>query len=364
MLDINYYRFAEEKAKNGLSTWLISKRYNLEIFEKEGFPTRLNNVQQLKQIFNTMQEDRFDIYMQELDGLNDDELEFFMEALKKSIEFQRIYFPKKDLILPLDTLMAFFIIFNKIYKLNPNAQSILEIGPGSGFSPFFLGQFKSLEKYIYTDACESFYMLQNYINSFMFGINFKQHAIEKESNCCYIPEEALPVSQGGIEKDIVVECVSKASFCSNAYPWWKLNDIAKDTTQYELVTSNANLLEMSEGALNDYLSIIKKKISQSGIFFVHCPGYDLVRGFDYLVDKLYEFNFAIVFYAKWTHEYSQGDSGEIVKKRFKVPNMVIVNDKHYLYEKFKNKPNLENLLLLSGDSSIDNVFFQKKIKIK
>lgn len=360
MLDISYYRFAEEKAKNNLPTWLISKKYSLEVFEKEGFPTRLSNIQQLKQIFNTMQEDRFDIYMRELGGFNDEDLSIFLEALKKSIDFQRIYFPTKSLILPLDTLMAFFVIYHKIHKLNPKARTIFEIGPGSGFFAFFLNRFQSLQNYTYTDACESFYMLQNYINFFVFGDNFIQHAIEDEEDNTYFGDEVLSYNQHGIERDLFVTYDKKDKRTINAYPWWRLNQIATNEVQYDIVTSNANLLEFSEGALNDYLSLIKKKISTDGLFFVHCPGYDLDRSFEYLIDKLYDYKFALVFYAKWTHKYECKETSETIEKRFKVPNLVLVSEGHELYEKYKEKRSLESLLLLSDESFIDDVFLPNK----
>lgn len=355
MLDINYYRFAEEKAKNSLPSWLISKRYNLEIFEKEGFPVRLNNNQQLKQIFNTMQEDRFNIYMNELGGLSKDDLKIFINALKKSIEFQILFFPKSKTILPLDTLMAFFTIYKKIYSLNKDVTSILEIGPGSGFSPFFFDMFSSLKNYTYTDACESFYMLQNHINHFLFKENFFQHTIEDEQNDIYVLDEISSYSNGGIEKDLYTKRKLKNSFKSNSYPWWKLNHLVEDQGTFDIVTSNANLLEFSEGALNDYLSIIQKKLSENGLFFVHCPGYNLIRTFEYLVNKLIQFKFAIIFHAKWTQSYTCTKENKEIKKRFRVPNMIVVKEGHELYDKFYGKTDIPELML-SGIKQIDEVF--------
>lgn len=358
MLDINYYRFAEEKAKNSIPTWLISKRYNLDVFEREGFPIRLNNTQQLSQIFNTMQEERFDIYMKEIGGFCANDLSIFISALKKSIEFQRLFFPKKDIILPLDTLMAFFVIYKKIYGLNPNAKTILEIGPGSGFSSFFLNIFESLTNYTYTEACESFYILQNNINFFMFKEQFIQHAIENEDDRTYFLPEKFSYLSGSLEKELSITYAKKTKCNYNAYPWWRLNDLANAKVQYDIVTSNANLLEFSEGALNDYLSIIKKTISDNGMFFVHCPGYNLLRNYNYLFDKLFEFKLAIVFCANWEIEYNCPKTNKKIEKKFRVPNFVIVNEKHKLYDEFYNTKKITKIvtLLQSGQKEIDDVF--------
>jgi len=359
VLDINYYRHAEENAKNSLPTWLISKQFNLDIFEKEGFPVRLNNNQQLRQVFDTMQENRFDIYMKEMGGLTTKDLNLFLNGLNHSIEFQRLYFPKKKPILPLDTLMAFFTIYHKIYHLNTQAESILEIGPGCGFSAFFLNRFKNLKNYTYTDACESFYMLQNHINFFMLKGDFIQHAIEEDNNHAYTLDEDIAYSNHGIEKELYFDIDKKAPCYYNAFPWWKLNDLNKSLTKFDIVTSNANLLEFDEGALNSYLSIIKNKLSHKGLFFVHCPGNKLLKDLNYLLKKLKEFKLTIVFYAAKTVKYNHPSSMELLEKRFRVPNIVIVNEGHKLYN--TNTYNYETSpFLKSGDVNIDDVFLPNK----
>lgn len=336
MIDINYYRAYENKAKDNLSSWIFSQKYNLDIFEKVGFPVRLTNIQQTRQIFDTMQENRFTKFMNEIAGLTDDELEMFIASSIKSIEFQSEFFPKKDSFIPFDSLMNTFVTFKKINAFKPYCKRIFEIGPGSGSFSFHLENFNYLEEYSYTDACESFYMLQNNINFFLFKNLFTQHVLEDNTPEYFIDKNNKNYLQGGFEKRFYVNNKTKDSnIICNAYPWWKLGRFNESEEKYDVITSNANLNEFNEGALNDYLTIINNKLNDDGIVFAHCTG--SVHGghnIQYLFNKLYANKFAIICMLRGDNSYTCPESNVYINKLFTLDNLIFVGEKHPLFSKY------------------------------
>lgn len=335
MIDINYYRAYENKAKDNLSSWIFSQKYNLDIFEKVGFPVRINNIQQSRQIFDTMQENRFTRFMNEISGFTDEELEMFIASCIKSIEFQSEFFPQDEIYIPFDSLMNTFVTFSKINAFKPNCERIFEIGPGSGSFSFHLKNFSHLKEYSYTDACESFYMLQNNINFFLFKNLFTQHVLEKNTPEYFIDNNTNYL-QGGFEKRFYVNTKTEDSSIScNAYPWWKLGKFDGTSEKYDVITSNANLNEFNEGALNDYLAIINNKLNNDGIVFAHCTG--SVHGnhnIQYLFNKLYANKFAIICMLRGDNSYTCSQSNIHIKKIFTLDNLIFVGEKHPLFHKY------------------------------
>ncbi|HDX8147056.1 TPA: hypothetical protein RQJ23_001527, partial [Campylobacter fetus] len=100
MLDIGYYREQENAAKTNCPNWMIYETNNLDVFEKTGFPVRINNFQQTYMMMDSMNDSLFDEYMQEFGGFNEDELNEFLHALKSHIDYQRNAYPQKDHFLP------------------------------------------------------------------------------------------------------------------------------------------------------------------------------------------------------------------------------------------------------------------------
>src|SRR5690349_19375336 len=98
MLDQVQYRLAENVAKQQLPTWRIAQRHTLEVFEKAGFPVRVNSLADLRPLIDTMQENRFDSYMRELGGLTPARHSLLMNALRGISIFQLKYFNTQELI--------------------------------------------------------------------------------------------------------------------------------------------------------------------------------------------------------------------------------------------------------------------------
>ncbi|PZT48641.1 hypothetical protein B6S12_03120 [Helicobacter valdiviensis] len=66
MLDINLYRILEERAKSCAYEYNSVRKYNLDIFEKHGFPVRINTLQGLFSLQDSMQENRKEFYFNDM----------------------------------------------------------------------------------------------------------------------------------------------------------------------------------------------------------------------------------------------------------------------------------------------------------
>lgn len=340
MIDINYYRQYETKAKDNIDTWVVAQKYNLDIFEKTGFPVRLANIHQTRQVFDTMHENRFQMFMDEIGGFTNYELKIFTDACIKNLEFQYTYFPKENSFIPLDTLMNTFVTYKKINALLPNINKIFEIGPGAGGFSFYLENFSDLKEYTYTDACESFYMLQNNINFFLFKDNFSQNVLEKNIDTSFIDNSNTNYAQGGLEERMYLPKISDTSLKCNAYPWWKLGEFNDNNSKFDIITSNANLTEFNEGALNDYLSIINNKLTDTGVFFAHCTGGGYSHGvtLQYLFDKFYKYKLAVMFFLRGDNSYLCDKSAQRIDKILTLDNLVLISERHPLFYKYYKKP--------------------------
>ena len=290
MLDVNYYREQERLAKSLCPSRIMVETHNLDVFEKFGFPVRVDNFQQTYMISDSMQEHRFEAYMEELDGLSHDEFSEFKNALLEHIKFQYTAYPSTShngAYIPFDTIFSAFVIYKKITRLKPNFKTILEIGPGSGGLAFFLVHHKDLTRYTQIESCESFYLLQSEINRFLFGAEFSEKAFTHNAS------KFFSVSNATKRHHVPYSCRSKVYH----YPYWKIGEIYETHAEsYDVVTSNANLAEFNPRALADYLALINRVLKNDGIFFVHCFGSTSINNIHMVYEVLYRNEFAPIFF--------------------------------------------------------------------
>lgn len=244
MLEPSTYRRNERLAREQLTTWRTAAAHSLEHFEKIGFPVRIDSIAEVGQLLDTMQEGRWDAYMAELGGLTDTERELFVAVCCDVLLFQMIYLPARGPAVPLTTLLSSFVLYRKCIGVDADFRSVLEIGPGCGYLSFFLRGHGPLRNYSQIEACESFYILQNLVNVHCFGHRFDERA-------------HLWTPRPGV--------------CSH-YPWWRLKEFQAFGPRFQIITSNANLLEFSVAALDEYLALAHKLLLPSGVFIVQCPG--------------------------------------------------------------------------------------------
>lgn len=292
-LDAQVYRAWEQLAKTSGDTWRLAQKHNLDVFEKVGFPVRMDNIRQLRSLVDTMQENRFDAYMGEMGGFSQQELDLFLAACVDVIRFQAILFPDHPPMLPLDTLISAFSVYSKVSRLRPGFKTLLELGPGCGYLSFFLKQHQGLENYSQVEACESFFLLQSRVNEFNFqeGFHSKVAIGDPAGHPSYYP--ALPSGYtDSAQKPLLVNFQRSTTCCQ--YPWWNLAALERQEIQFDVVTSNANLLEFSTEALYDYLALISRKMAPEGVFFVQCfgGGGTVGRQIEPLWKALYDFGFA------------------------------------------------------------------------
>lgn len=289
MLDITAYRASETLAKTCIPGWRIAQTHNVDHFERVGFPVRLTTLQETAQLLDTMQENRFAAYMQEMGGWTADELYLFVEACRDVIDFQLASYPHRRPILPLSTMISAFAAFKKITAYNPDFSSVLEVGPGCGYVSFFLKRHGALRDYSQIEACESFYILQSMVNNFCFGPRFIDHALPpNESIACdwYVARtsEDLEFSPTFDERPVPAVC--------NHYPWWRIGELVKLDKKFDIIMSNANLLEFRADALADYLSLYHVVLKEDGILLVQCTGFTAHGTLDGLLTQLHKQGFA------------------------------------------------------------------------
>jgi SAM-dependent methyltransferase len=368
MLDPQNYRANEQLAKSLIPSWRIAQIHNVDHFERVGFPVRIANVRDIGQLVDTMQENRFRQYMAELDGISKDEYELLVEVCTDAVEFQLSYLPHRTPVLPLSTLLSAFALYRKMLGANPSFDSVLEIGPGCGYLSFFLRRHKHLRNYSQIEACESFYILQNLVNLFCFGTRFDERA--------FLPDNVSAVEyfvnpRVDTELSPRVQIHSRSELCVH-YPWWRIGEILSNKLSFDIVTSNANLLEFNWSALDDYLSVMHRALRPEGIFLVQCTGHAASGTVNQLFEKLYEKQFAPLFLVEQqTPVCLQGEhksglfdglSSETREKvQFTTNNAVFVKAGHALFERYYDKQNYR-FGFVSPEVAVKRMFFDRPRK--
>lgn len=326
MLDATTYRANETAAKQAIASWRIANINDPYIFENQGFPVRTESFLDLAQILDTMQEARFDFYMRELGGMTDEEADRFVDVCLDYIDFYQSVFQRERVVIPLSTMIAHLVIFEKLRGCDAKFGRLLEIGPGCGYLTFFLRNHAALTDYTQIETTESFYLLQSHINSHIFGSRFSEHAVHPDPASLHnfhMPK-AKWYYQWHYEDQKMLDC--ERSVVCNHVPWWRTGDAADK--QYDLVTSNANLNEFSEGALIQYLSIIRDAMKPDGVMVSQCLGGGTPTH-DRVLDIMHAHDFATV-------AVVAGD--QIPGKNYCVANGIFVRRGHPVYERFQHKP--------------------------
>ena len=327
MLDPQTYRANETLAKSLIPHWRISQTHNLDHFERVGFPVRVASVRDLGQIVDSMQENRFGGYMQELGGLAAEEHALIGEACRDVVEFLLSYLPHRPPILPISTILSAFTLYRKMCGVSPSFGSVLEIGPGCGYLSFFLRHHAALKNYSQIEACESFYILQNLVNLHCFGSRFDERAL---------PAEGVEAVDFFVNRDNEMEFAPQLRLdrptpkCVH-YPWWRIGELISRDLRFDIVTSNANLLEFNPKALDDYLSLLHRVLAPEGAMIVQCAGYPANGNDETLLAKMYEKGFAPLFYvissepARFAGSGSKGLLGRLQNGGLEAIDLVVTN---------------------------------------
>ncbi|MDD4951390.1 MAG: hypothetical protein PHV85_02455 [Desulfovibrionaceae bacterium] len=349
MLDTIAYRQFETLAKAALPNWQIAQRHNLDHFEKTGFPVRISSLGETRQLIDTMQEDGFEKYRDDLGGLGPKDLELLVGACADLVGFQLIHYPDQTPIVPLDTAMAMLCAWKRIRALKPSFRTLLEVGPGCGYLGLFAAGHGPLTNYSSVESCESFYLLQHYINIFAFGPGFRQMIYPQFRSSHFTAQER------GASKIAAPAAAGRRAF---HYPWWRLRALYEAEVEFDLVVCNANLLEFNPEALRDYLELFKAKLSPEGMIFVQSFGYESEeKNKAYLFDLLHEHGLAPLFITlgslpKDREYWADKTRGECAFIRSKDPRLfasdyaVLVTESHPRFSDCHDPGNYKNAFAL------------------
>jgi hypothetical protein len=87
MLDSQTYNQNQEIAKINIANWRKSNIHIPYYFQIQNFPIEINFSEGLTQLLDTMQEGRFDKYMNEIGGFTDEDLTKIFDSVKKNSTF-------------------------------------------------------------------------------------------------------------------------------------------------------------------------------------------------------------------------------------------------------------------------------------
>jgi len=368
MLSIQTYRASEHLARAVIPSWRISKVHNLDHFERVGFPVRLNSMDEIGFLLDTMQENRYHKYMDELDGLTSEEVDSINAVGVDFVRFQQMYFHSRKPILPISTILSCFALYQKICESLPAFERILEVGPGCGYLSFFLKNHKNLKNYSQIEACESFYLLQSLVNSYCFDWKFNEKA---EMDNSYKAADIFHEADSETEFSHEIVLPQLEDLCEH-FPWWKIGEVAKRDDFYDVVTSNANLLEFNIPALNDYLNLFRKVLKPGGVFLVQCTG----GGgggltIDQLIQRISDYGFTpLIFMLEGINckfedknnlkSFNQVNMDAPESIKFTTTNALYVKEGHNSWLSRENRVKVNKQNYISGDPIVNSTYFKRK----
>ena len=365
MLDPAQYRREETRAKALLPNWRLASRHGATLFTRVGFPVRVEALDELGMLLDTMQEGRFEAIQQELGGLTEAEQELLVAALAEAVRFQLAQFGGRAPVLPLDTVTAMLASYRKMQALAPGFRRVLEVGPGCGYLALFLARHQPLIRYASVEACESFYLLQHHLLAHLFGAEFREELTPRAESAHFdaAPGEVLPA-------------LPRPEPRATHHPWWRLGDLAReaDSTgeRFDLAICNAAMLEFEPEALRDYLSLFSRVLAPGGLVVAQCFGFETPeRDRQYLLDALREARLAPAFLAwggqpkarGFWQERCEGPCPDFVaqadERRFTTAQGVFVAEGHPLWESLY-RPEHFSIHHLSGFAPLAHFFAQPK----
>lgn len=332
MIDGPTYRLSENLARQSLPNWHLAQDHHVP-FDNESFARDPVSNRELYPIFDTFQEHRFEVYMREWDGLSVSDVDLVVEALSDSVMVQLAAFPDRKPRLPCSTTLACFSVFRKIAGWAPQAESVLEIGPGTGFLSLYIKNLPSLKRYAQIEACQGFYLLQSMVNDFAFPYQVDERALPQNLDAALDYHTTANLL---FEEPCYVE-VPRQARCFH-YPWWRIGELMKQPGTVDVVTSNANLREFSPQALRDYLALFKRVLKPSGVVISQCLGGQLWRDYDDLAHELHTAGFAPIVYDLHGGQCELSGPGlEPRLKSFCTGNALLVGATHPLYPKYNRQ---------------------------
>lgn len=348
-IDGHTYRKAESLAREHLPTWEYAQIHRVA-FENSSFPQHVNSHTELMQVMNIMQENRYAAFHQEWGGYTDHDINCIVNALVDYVIFHRENFPRAQVKLPVSTMVSSYSIFKKITGYNPKAETILEIGPGGGNGAFFFKHHRPLKNYSTIEASEAYYLLQNLVYAYNFGVAFEEKAIPS------VPENIQRVfstcQHFEVPKYLTLDITPKATH----YPWWRNGDVYTQHGTFDVITSNANLMEFSHQALADYLHLFKTVLKKDGVIICQCLGGPLNGQVKDLLNVMRLEGFGALMVAQ---ENTWMKNPNLPDKYFGLNHGVFVKEGHPHFEQACRNLLNHDFSFIEEDENLVNTFFPK-----
>jgi hypothetical protein len=323
-MDIGSYRLNERLAKAAIPSWRLKAIHGAHVFANAGFPLQVESTDELFNLLDTMQEGRFAQFQAELGGFGERDVATFVDALVDFCLFFRIHFPGRLAPVPLSTMIAHLLVAKKLRGLR--ARRILEIGPGCGYLSFFLKSHPGLENYTQIETTESFYILQNLVNKHVFGHRFRECAQADWSQQAATPVLDSAANQRAAHIEISQRLALDTPEICRHYPWWRLGELTAQ--RFDVVTSNANLNEFTQGAFLQYVWLIDRVLAQDGFLLVQDMGGGPLP-LDFIVQRLLEIRLMPVVIVNPGALSPGGPS-------FGLGNFLFVREQHPLFARYAN----------------------------
>lgn len=260
-LSVEQYNKNEKEGKAELSNRFL-EAFQPEVFEKLGFPTRVNSNKEVFRYIDSMHDGRLKYYYNNFDMKpTEEEFQSIKNMSKEIFDYTSERY-KRGIIVKAP-LLSSAIIVRKIKALTDydNVPTIFEIGGGTGI----LGAMLHKEGYTYisTDITQAFYLTQNNLWEGLFP--------RKVEECFELPLEL------------------KSNDKMYHIPYWKLWELTKSELEADIIVANHCLAEMHQRALEFYLAYGKKLMRNSKykLLVAQAPG-DVAFGEMSILMKTFE----------------------------------------------------------------------------
>ncbi len=333
MLEMALYEECERLAnKQGASLPPPNRCY-----DSHNHDIKVTMLSQLGQYINSSSPTNFDAYMAEMGGLSPRELEIYVEMMSDVVQFQLAFFGERIPSLPLSDGLVALACLRKIIGLRPNCSSVLEINSGHSLLPFALKRgIPGLKRYISLEREAPLYMCMHYVNQYLFGSKFEQRVMEDVRTL-------YPLNSGGRESNPFAD---NSGVVSIQIPWWRAKEIQSNDQKFDVVVSNANILDVSPSAMTDFLGFIRGRLAPDGVLIAQ--GIDSGNGPHRalpdrmnLLREMHQAKFAPLLIAlnkqelkdeSWGFDLSPEEKNSLGLRAFAAPNAVFVTETHPYFE--------------------------------
>lgn len=274
-MDFSAYARWESLALEQETSWMGRRIHYPKTFADDGFPLRLDSLEDLKFLLLSMSCGRFEAFQEELGGFREEDIVAIKAAAKKYCVFFTSMFTYKRFVVPIDELVKEYIKWRACSSLlgsmNKSNPKILEIGPGNGLGSLYLSLLPGNTSYSQVEVTPSLYLIQHWIAKIIYRESFVEQA-----NPVQLPKQNSNQSKCIMEQS---ETVGHERIISGNlypliqhYPWWKIRESFEDLGEIDIVMSHDNIQEMHPIALSQYLNLACKHLKEDGLFFSDSRG--------------------------------------------------------------------------------------------